>query len=299
MNHLHEKARRFLESCNTEEGGVLRKIEYIQKTLWVGHPAIKEIEEKMDDILKYPRIGRMPNLLILARSNNGKSTLLTRFAKKNLAVSDADAGCVKAEVIAFVMPEGPTEKLFLSAILRATSLSSKRTDTYKEMYDKVLNIVGHLKTKVILIDEIHHIGAGAPKQQRLLMNLMKNFTTIFGLSFIAAGTAEARNVFASDEQLSNRFVQTIIPIWKDDKDFQNLLYSFESLLPFEERSGLVGMSSYILDRTDRTIGNIYDLLKAASITAINKGEKHISKKRLANCGHLSPADLANEKKRTI
>jgi hypothetical protein len=298
MNHLHERTRAFLSTCQGKEGDE-KKINYIQKTLWIGYPVIKDIESKMDEILKHPRIGRMPNLLILGRTNNGKSTLLRRFASRNLAVSVEESGSIRAEVIAIIMPEGPTEILFLDAILRATSISFKKTEPFRDKLNQVYNILENLESKVILIDEIHHIGAGAPKQQRLLMNLMKNLSTQFGLSFIAAGTGEARNIFSSDEQLSNRFRQVIIPVWEDNDDFKSLLFAFETLLPFEERSDLVGMSSYIINRTDATIGDIYDLLKSASIVAIKKGEKNITKKRLASCGHLSPAERANENKKTI
>ena len=298
MTHLYSKTLEFLESCSGADGAQ-RKIEYIQSSLYVGYSAIKTIEERMYEILRHPRIGRMPSLLLLSRTNNGKSTVLRRFAKKNLAYTEESEGCVNAPVLGFVMPEGPTEILFLDSILRATSIGYKRTEPFRDKLDQVFRILEKLKTKVILIDEIHHLAAGSPAQQRLLMNLMKNLSTQFSISFIVAGTAEARNIFSADEQLANRFQPMIIPVWQDDVEFQGLLQSFETLLPFEEPSQLASMSGYILDRTDRTIGNIYNLLKLASIKAIKNGEKKITKRILADCGHLSPSELANERKKPI
>ena len=298
MNHLIKRTQEFIETCKGPEG-VAKKIEYVKKELWVGYTAIKEVEELMVEIFDHPRVGRMPNLLILARTNNGKSSVLKRFAKKNLAYTEQTSGLVRAPVIGIVMPEGPTEILFLDSILRATSIGFKKTEPFREKLDQVFRVLDQLENKVILIDEIHHIGAGAPKQQRLLLNLMKNLSTMFSLSFIVAGTSEARNIFNADEQLKNRFRQFVLPVWKDDNDLEKLLYGFEALLPFEEPSGLAEISGFILNQTDRTIGDIYDLLKRASIVALKKGEKSISKSRLGNCGHRSPAELASERAQAI
>lgn len=298
MTHLHKGTKDFLESCS-ESSSVERKIEYLEKTLWVGYPSIKRIENRMFEILRHPRIGRMPNLLILARTNNGKSSALRRFASKNLAFTDETSGCVNAPVLGIVMPEGPTEILFIDSILRATSLGYKRTEPFRDKLDQVFKVLSNLETKIILIDEIHHIAAGAPRQQRLLMNLMKNLSTQFSLSFIVAGTAEARNIFSADEQLANRFQQMIIPVWENDLDFKSLLHSFETILPFEEPSGLVEMSELILNRTDRTIGDIYSLLRMASVKAIRENQKSISEKIVKSCGHLSPSELANERRKPI
>ncbi|HRJ29231.1 MAG TPA: TniB family NTP-binding protein [Cyclobacteriaceae bacterium] len=298
MTHLFDKTKEFLLTCSEEEG-LERKIEYIEKTLWVGYPAIKRIEDRMFEILRHPRIGRMPSLLILARTNNGKSTLLKRFAKKNLAFTDTQTGSVNAPVLGIVMPEGPTEILFLDALLRATNLGYKRTEPFRDKLDQVFRTFEKLETKIILIDEIHHIAAGSPANQRLLMNLMKNISTLFSISFIAAGTAEARNIFSADEQLSNRFQQMIIPVWENNEEFKGLLKSFEMLLPFEEPSNLVSLSEYILNKTDRTIGDIYKLLQLGAIHALKNGSKCIEKSHLSKCGHLSPTELANERRKPI
>lgn len=284
MNHLIDKARKFVED-NSGKEGIPKKVEYIQKTLWIGYTSIQNIEERMNEILLHPRIGRMPNMLILGRPNSGKSTALRRFAFKNRADVDEEGLLLKAPVLGFLMPEAPTEILFADALLRTVGIIPKRSENYRDLIGQVYNILKNLECKILLIDEIHHLASGAPKQQERLMNLMKNISTLFAISFIAAGTDVAKNIFNSDEQWNSRFRQYVIPLWNDDDDFKALLWAFERLLPFEERSMLPEMSGYILNRTNRTIGDIYGLLSAASILSIKNGEKSISKKSIDKCDY--------------
>lgn len=286
MNHLFEKTREFITSC-TGQDGLERKIDYAEKAMWIGHPVIKCIENRMYEILQHPRLSRMPNLYISAPRNNGKSTLLKRFAKNNLAYTDRHTLCVKAPVLGIVMPVVPTEVSFLDAFIGATNFGYKSTEPFRVKLDLVFHTFEKLETKVILIDEVHHITAGSPANQRLLMNLMNSISTLFSISFIVAGTTEARNVLLTDRQSSNQFQQMVIPIWEHNDDFKGLLKSFEMLLPFEEPSNLVGMSEYILNKTDRTIGDIYKLLQSAAKLALKNEAKRIEK------SHLSKFNLAS------
>lgn len=284
MNHLIDKAREFVLT-NPGADGIAKKVEYIQQTVWVRYSAIQEIEGWMNEILHHPRNGRMPNMLIIGKPNNGKSTLLRRFAQKNKADKDEDGLFRNAPVLSFLMPEAPTESLFVEALLGTVGIIPKRSDNYRDLIRQAYQVLKNVECKILLIDEIHHLAAGAAKQQERLMNLMKNISTHFALSFIVAGTDEAKNIFNSDDQWNSRFRQRVIPLWNDDDDLRSLLWAFEQLFPFEERSMLPEMSGFILGRTKRTIGDIYGLLSAAAIMSLKKNEKSISRKSIEKCDY--------------
>lgn len=299
MEHLDNRTIKFLEDCKDATDAKAKKIAFVQKTPWIGHREISKIWDKMEEILEHPRNHRMPNLNVVARSNSGKTTLLKRFAKAHQAQLDDDTGELSAPVIAAVMPHDPTEILFTNAVLNAVQLTVKRTDTFSNKLEQVYNALERIDCKVILIDEIQHINAGTAREQHLMVNMMKNMSSILQVSFIVAGAPDALNIFNFDSQFKSRFQPAVIPSWSEGEELESLLASFEALLPLEEASDLVSddMIRYILTHTDRTIGNIYDLLRAATIHAIKSGEKKLTIQIMDKCGHMSPQAIEEEKRK--
>lgn len=298
MEHLHSRTRSFLETC-TGKDAKAKKISFVKETPWIPHTAVESIYSKMNQILEHPRTHRMPDLLIVARSNNGKTTLLNRFAEKNKATIDEEDGTLHAPVIAAVMPHDPTEVLFINALLKSVQLNVKKNDTFPNKLEQLHHTLQRIDCKIILLDEIQHIAAGSARTQRLIMNMIKNLSSILQLSFIVAGAPPAMNIFSFDDQLKNRFKPAVIPPWSNGDELDSLLASFESLLPLEEPSDLSSnsMSQYILTHTDRTIGDIYELLQFSAIYAIKHGEKRITRTTMEKSGHMSPQKIEDEKKK--
>ncbi|HMV10451.1 MAG TPA: TniB family NTP-binding protein [Cyclobacteriaceae bacterium] len=298
MDHLDERTVRFLESCQGPDAKE-KKIRFMDETPWIGHGAVETIWNKMEEILAHPRTHRMPDLIIVARSNSGKTTLLKRFAKLNKAELDEETGELYAPVIAAVMPHDPTEILFVNTLLKTVQLTVKKTDSFPNKLEQLYNALERIDCKVILVDEIQHIGVGTARQQHLIVNMMKNISSVLQLSFIVAGTPEAINIFSFDEQFQSRFRPAVIPPWSANEEMDSLLASFEAVLPLEEPSNLASdeMVRYILSNTDRTIGDIFDLLRAATKYAINKGHRKLTIPVMEKCDHMSPKAKEEEKKK--
>lgn len=47
--------------------------------VWIGYTQARTILSQLDYLLEYPAMHRMPNLLIVGRTNNGKTMLIDRF----------------------------------------------------------------------------------------------------------------------------------------------------------------------------------------------------------------------------
>jgi len=298
MEHLDDRTIEFLKSCKGADAKE-RKIKFIEQTPWIGHHVVEKLWAKMEEILAHTRNHRMPNLNIVARPNSGKTTILRRFAKAHLAELDDETGELYAPVIAAVMPHEPSEILFVNELLKAVQLTIKKTDSFSNKLEQLYNALERIDCKVILIDEIQHIGIGSAREQHCIVNMMKNMSSILQLSFIVAGTSAAINIFSFDEQFQKRFRPVVIPTWEDGSDLESLLASFEALLPLEEASDLSSpeMVRYILTHTDRTIGNIYDLLREATTYAINNNLKKLTISVMEKCDHMSPQAIEEEKRK--
>ncbi len=93
------------------------RIEKIRSDRWIGYPKAKSVLTKLDDLMSYPRIERMPHMLIVGDTNNGKTMLTKRFLKKYPAKDNPEGDGVFAPVLLVQAPPVPDEGRFYNAIL--------------------------------------------------------------------------------------------------------------------------------------------------------------------------------------
>src|SRR3990167_432809 len=74
-DHLNQAAKDALE-LSTED-----RITRILTDRWIGYSQAKEVLASMEDLLSHPRNNRMPSMLIVGDSNNGKTMLAKRFCQ--------------------------------------------------------------------------------------------------------------------------------------------------------------------------------------------------------------------------
>lgn len=76
--YLHPEALKLVE-----QDSEVRSL-WIANRRWIGYPRANAILKKLDRLLVHPRQTRMPNLLIVGNTNNGKSNLVDKFVGRNL-----------------------------------------------------------------------------------------------------------------------------------------------------------------------------------------------------------------------
>src|SRR5438552_17382873 len=66
------------------------RIQRVRQPHWIGYTRSKRILAKLEDLLSYPRVDRMPNLLIVGETNNGKTMIASRFQRLHPASDGAN-----------------------------------------------------------------------------------------------------------------------------------------------------------------------------------------------------------------
>jgi Bacterial TniB protein len=61
------------------------RIQKLRHPHWIAYPHARRIFDKLEDLLGYPRMHRMPNLLIVGETNNGKTVIVSRFQRLHKA----------------------------------------------------------------------------------------------------------------------------------------------------------------------------------------------------------------------
>jgi hypothetical protein len=285
VHHLNDSARAVL-NLGTEE-----RIQKIRNERWIGYPKAKSILAKLEDLLIYPRCTRMPNLLIIGDTNNGKTMLVQRFSKLHPAEDNPDGGGVIAPVILIQAPPVPDEGRFYNALLEKLFAPYRPSERIDKKQFQAIKLLRYIGLKVLIIDEIHHILAGNLNRQRAFLNVLKYLGNELQISIVGVGTKDAYRALQTDPQLSNRFESAVLPRWELDIDFLRLLASFERMLPMKESSKLTDnqMASRLFAMSEGYIGELSQVLSRAAVHAVKNGNENIDLGVLRNIDWVPPS----------
>jgi len=258
-----------------------QRILTIKEGTWISYTRAKQILEHMEELFEHPRIIRMPNMLIVGPSNNGKTQILRHFEQKHKPDPNPDGDYSIVPVLFVESPTKPDVGALYDRILEAVwqPYSIRAKDPEKEQ--EVKKVLRNIQLKVLLIDEIQNLIAGGQAKQREFRNSLKGLGNQLQISIIAAGVDEAFNAINTDPQLSNRFEPELLPKWTLNNEYGDLLESYERRLPLRNPSNLRSdpvIAQKILWMSEGILGEIHEVLKRAAILAIREKTEQITLK---------------------
>lgn len=268
------------------------RILHVQQGVWVGYERAKQILARMEELLEHPPIDRMPNMLIVGPSNNGKTQILRRFLARHPVDPNpkGDAAIIPAVMVG--APPTPDIGDLCVRILEAIHAPYKSVATAVERIRTVKKILGQTGTRMLLIDDIQHMLTGGAMKQREFRNAIKDLANELKISIVGAGIDEAHIVFATDPQLSNRFHPEPLPLWRPGTELGRLLDTIERKLPLRLASDLKApeLMQRIAFMTEGPIGEIYAVVSRAAIHAIRDGSERITLESLDAINWIRPSE---------
>lgn len=285
-DHLNESARAALALSDQE------RINFIRRPRWIGYTKAKQIIAQLENLLTHPKTHRMPNLLLVGETNNGKTMIVNRFHQLHPAADDPDAEQCQWPVLVIQAPPVPSEARFYTAILEKFSAPYRSRDSVCKKQFQVLKILSRVRVQMLIIDEIHQIVAGKIGAQRQFLNTIKYLGNELQIPIVGVGTYEAFNALQTDPQLANRFEPAALPRWEQGREYLRLLSSFERMLPLKRAAHLTGedLAFKLLGMSEGTIGELSALLTRAAVSAIEKGTETITPKLLDGIGWIRPSE---------
>lgn len=283
--HLRAEAREALALSDKE------RIRFIQAGTWIPLGYVKEVLEKLEDLLEHPRVTRMPCMLLVGAPFSGKTSLLEHFRDRHPPDLDPESQTTTCEVLMIEAPAKPDVSDFYSSILDALMAPYKPTAPAHEKRSQVKRLFARVGVKMLIIDEIHHLIAGSLNRQREFRNALKSLGNETKVSIVAAGIEEAYNAFNADAQMSSRFKPYDLPLWSVGAELGTLLANLERRTPLKHPSGLnlPGMMVAIDARAESSLGDICDLIKEAGVKAIRSGEERITLELLDKLKWVPPS----------
>ena len=298
---LTNEAQEIINKTNEE------RITYISEDRWIHYPQAEEIIQTLESIKTYEKNKtRVTSILLVGSSNNGKTSLLEEFVRRNPSYdyysenSDKltkdffdNYNAIGIPILSILAPNEPNESRLYSNILNKIFAPFNERDSVARKQYLVEYYLNLLNVDMLIIDEIHNILSGSIAKQKQVLNAIKNLSNQLKIPIVLSGTKDALRAVSTDTQISSRFRPIYLKKWKMDKEFVSLLATFLKTLPLKKESTIltVNTSMEILEISDGNIGDIVGLLKRAAIYAIKSQSERITLKEIKECGYISMSNV--------
>lgn len=282
LSHLHPSAQ------STARLPAAERVYRIRADRWIGYPRAIEAVTRLETLLTWPRKQRMPNLLLVGPTNNGKSMIIERFRRQHLPTTEPDREHIP--VLCVQMPSEPSPLRFYTAIVAALGAPLRPRPRVIELERLTLTLLREVGVQILVIDELHNVLAGRGDVRREFLNLLRLLGNELRIPLVGVGTREAYLAVRSDDQLENRFEPFVLPVWEAGEDARSLLASFAAAFPLRHRSAIDtdDMTQYLLARSEGTIGELAHLLTAAAVAAVESGLESINHRTLTMADYAGP-----------
>lgn len=283
-SHVHPDFRPVLRLPDKE------RIRFMYEPRWIGYPTAHKVIELLRHLMEIPSRPRMPNLLLIGDSNNGKTTIINRFLDLHgHGYVTADGDPVKP-VIVIESPPKSDEKALYVAILEKFWAPYRASDSPLKLRYQVLQQLRSCSVKILIIDEMHSLVSGTAIKQREIMNTIKMLCNELAIPVVGVGTADAVRVLHTDPQHASRFDVFPLRPWEKGIEFQRFLKSFESVLPLREPSELYRphMAGLLHSISGGNTGDLHRLLIECATDAINTGKEKVDEETVKSKSWLKP-----------
>jgi len=285
--HLHESVR--IHASESNEA----RIRHIRSERWITYPRAETALLQLEDLLTFPKRTRMPNMLLVGTTNNGKTMILEKFRRVHppTPASATDNGAADVPVLMVQMPAFPDEPRFFGAILKEIGLPHLLPARVCRRQEVAVRLLEETRVRLLIIDEVHNILSGSSPHQCRLLNLLRWLGNELQIPLVASGTAKALHAIQSDDQLANRFEPMALPNWTDGPEYRQLLSTLDVTLPLRQPSYLArpALARKILSSAEGVLGEVLTIVTRAAIRAITSGVEAITAKTIDEIGFIPPS----------
>ena len=258
-------------------GDAPARIRWIQTARWVAFPRAGIAVEELERRFHYPACARMPCMLLYGDSGMGKTMILEKLERQHPSTYDERCGIAQRPVLIVQMPPNPDERRFYTRVLEVLGAPYSLREQIGALEGRVIHLLQQTGTKLLFVDEVHHLLAGSQREQRRALNLLKFLTNELKIVIVAVGTSDAFHALQTDVQVASRFEPLLIPRWTETDAFRAFVVALGKLLPLRKASvfGEPTMVRTLIKQSAGITGRVTWLLGRAAELAIEDGSEKI------------------------
>ena len=253
------------------------RIKLVQTARWVGFERAQLAVDELERRYHYPSCARMPCLLLYGDSGMGKTMIVEKIERLHPSSYDERRGITLRPVLTLQMPPSPDERRFYTRLLEVLGAPYSVRDQIGSLENRALNLLEKIATKLLVVDEVHHLLAGSHREQRRALNLLKFLTNALKIVVVAVGTSDAFHSLQTDAQVASRFDPLMIPRWTASDAFRSFVVAYGKLLPLRKASpfGEAAMIQALLQHSEGVTGRVTWLLGRAAEGSMEDGTECI------------------------
>lgn len=213
------------------------RLQYMSKEMHVQHPMfVRALLEIKDQVCICEQLDKGAGLLVLAPSGSGKSHL-SRYLKR-LWPDDHEGWKSKVPVVSFTLPSVMTKRSIAVELLRSIQPVVGSTQGDESLESRILTLLSHIGTRVIVIDNVHDITArrkaGGVKD---IGDWIRDLIDSSRILVVLLGAPSALEIIQRNPQLRRRAARQVkmdyfkIDTSKRFSDFQEFLKRLDAELP--------------------------------------------------------------------
>jgi len=253
------------------------RIKLVQTARWVGFDRAQLAVDELERRYHYPTCARMPCMLLYGDSGMGKTMILEKMERQHPNSYEERRGITLRPVVSVQMPPSPDERRFYTRMLEVLGAPYSIRDQIGALEGRALDLLKKIGTKLLFIDEVHHLLAGSQREQRRALNLLKFVANELKIVVVAVGTQDAFHAMQTDAQVASRFEPLLIPRWTATDGFRAFIVAYGKLLPLRKASsfGEPAMIQTLIKHSSGVTGRVTWLLGRAAERAIEDGSERI------------------------
>jgi Cdc6-like AAA superfamily ATPase len=262
------------------------------ESIFVEHPRLKEILEKVKHAHSYSRLAAEPECVFIGGPPGaGKTTLLNHYRLRFQPKDHGDR--IEVPVLCARVPSKATDKNLATTLLAALGDPAAEKGSAYNQTTRLKLFIRECGVQLIILDEFQHfVDKDSWKVLKRVSDWLKNLIDETGVPVVLIGMPYAVEILASpgNEQLQRRFAvrAPLDPFVWDTSDerteFRAFLKAVDDQLPLGESSRLsdplIAFRFYCA--TNGRVGRIMKIVRRATELALERGIEHLSLDVLAD-----------------
>lgn len=301
MREKHDFAAEMLLEVSEEDRS---RIKQMKSNSWIGYSRAISIRNQLFDLLDHPRTHRMPNLAVIAETNNGKSMLLANFCKHANPPEDLNAEKTVLPVLMVQTPPSADEGRLYYAILDRLCAAGSAREPEDSKLRRLSIILQHLETRLLILDDFFNIASSTPSRRRKFLNALRNLSIALQMPIVISGTPETLNILSVDPSIANRFKPVFLSKWSEAQleEFGRFVLSVEKTLLLKKPCQLMGVEplNKLLLFGEGLIGEVVAVMRLMAEWAIRSGtetfgDAELTRENLKALGWVMPSDRSRHR----
>jgi hypothetical protein len=268
-----------------------KRIQYVKEEHWLPYRRANALLKKLEELLEHPKRYRMPCLAVVGISNCGKTMLLREFETRHKRTERPLRESALVPVLYVQCPPQADRGELYDAILEALNAPYKLVQKPGAKLKIVLHIMRQCGVRMLLLDELNQAISVQKKQALIFLSSLKHLSNELLIPVVVGGTQAVGTTINNDTQFASRFTVKTLKVWKLDNEFLKLL---KTLSESAVLRGFVDLATpeiapVIFGLSEGYMGDVVELVRKATIRALEKGEETITAKTFEEIDWIPPA----------